>query len=303
MAVEWRKSPATRRIEVYRKLGLKDILTSALSFALNHMSAPKLDCRRFLDLAASLGCVGVELRNDLADKKLSSAAFFDGQAPEAIGEYAREKGLRLLGLSEAYGFNTWTGQMRDKVQLLIDQAKASGAESISLIPRNDAPDWSDAERIAALRGAIAAILPMLNKADMVAMIEPLGFTTSTLRSKAEAVEAIAAEGGIGRFKLVHDTFHHHLAGGGPIFPEHTGIVHISGVIDPALKPEEMQDGHRILVDARDRLANVEQIRALTQAGYAGAFSYEPFSPLVHALTDPENSIRESFDFITGGVSA
>jgi 2-keto-myo-inositol isomerase len=276
---------------------------ASIKFALNHMTAPKLDCRRFLDLAASLGCVGVELRNDLADKKLSSAAFFDGETPEAIGDYARSKGLRLLGLSEAYGFNTWSEPMRAKVQLLIDQAKASGAESISLIPRNDAPVWSDAERMAALRGAIAAILPMLDRADMVALIEPLGFTTSTLRSKAEAVEAIEAEGGLGRFKLVHDTFHHHLAGGGPVFPEHTGIVHISGVVDPALTPEEMQDGHRILVDARDRLGNVEQIRALTQAGYTGAFSYEPFSPLVHTLADPETAIRESFAYISGSASA
>jgi 2-keto-myo-inositol isomerase len=276
---------------------------ASIKFALNHMTAPGLDCRRFLDLAASLGCVGVELRNDLADKKLSGADFFDGQAPQAIGGYARDKGLRLLGLSEAYGFNTWTEPMRAKVQLLIDQAKASGAESISLIPRNDAPKWSDAERITALRGAIAAILPMLDKADMAALIEPLGFTTSSLRSKAEAVEAIEAEGGLARFKLVHDTFHHHLAGGGEIFPEHTGIVHISGVVDPALTPEEMQDGHRILVDARDRLGNIEQIRALMKAGYAGAFSYEPFSRLVHALADPQAAIRESMNFITGGVDA
>ena len=276
---------------------------ASIKFALNHMTAPKLNCRRFLGLAASLGCVGVELRNDLADKKLSSAAFFDGEAPEAIGDYARSKGLRLLGLSEAYGFNTWSDLMRAKVQMLIDQAKASGAESISLIPRNDAPAWSVSERMAALRAAIAAILPMLDKADMVALIEPLGFTTSSLRSKAEAVAAIEAEGGLGRFKLVHDTFHHHLAGGGEIFPGHTGIVHISGVVDPALRVEEMQDGHRILVDARDRLGNVEQIRALMQAGYKGAFSYEPFSPLVHALADPEAAIGESVDFIRGAMAA
>ena len=267
------------------------------------MTAPGLDCRRFLDLAAALGCVGVELRNDLADKKLSGAAFFDGEAPAAIGGYARSKGLRLLGLSEAYGFNSWDDAMRAKVQLLIDQAKASGAESISLIPRNDAPKWSDAERLAALRGALAGILPMLDKADMVALVEPLGFTTSSLRSKAETVEAIAAVGGLGRFKLVHDTFHHHLAGGGEFFPEHTGIVHISGVVDPSLKVDEMQDGHRILVDARDRLGNVEQMRALLAAGYQGAFSFEPFSPLVHALADPEAAIRESFGHMSGGVVA
>ncbi len=272
-------------------------------FALNHMTAPRLDCRSFLDLAASLGCLGVELRNDLADKKLSSAAFFDGELPAAIGDYARAKGLRLLGLSEAYGFNSWSNAMRAKVQLLIDQAVESGAESISLIPRNDAPKWSDSERLAALREALGEILPMLEKADMVALVEPLGFTTSSLRSKTEAVEAIDAVGGVGRFKLVHDTFHHHLAGGGAVFPEHTGIVHISGVVDPALIPEEMQDSHRILVDARDRLGNVAQIRELMLAGYDGAFSYEPFSPEVHAMADPAKAIGESFEFIRKSLAA
>jgi 2-keto-myo-inositol isomerase len=273
-----------------------------LSFALNHMAAPRLNCRSFLELAASLGCAGVELRNDLADKGLTDAAFFDGQSPEAIGDYARSKGLRLLGLSEAYGFNSWSEAMRAKVQLLIDQAVASGAESISLIPRNDAPKWSDGERLGALREALRQILPMLEKAGMVALVEPLGFASSSLRSKAETVEAIEAVGGAGRFKLVHDTFHHHLAGGGAVFPAHTGIVHISGVVDPALKPEEMQDGHRILVDARDRLGNVDQIRQLLDAGYAGAFSYEPFSPDVHAMADPGAALAESMAFIEKGVA-
>ncbi len=272
-------------------------------FALNHMTAPRLDCRRFIDLAASLGCVGVELRNDLADKRLSGAAFFDGETPAAIGDYARSKGLRLLGLSEAYGFNSWSDGMRAKVQLLIDQAVESGAETISLIPRNDAPKWSDTERLAALRQALSGILPMLEMADMVALVEPLGFTTSSLRSKAEAAEGIEAVGGVGRFKLVHDTFHHHLAGGGAVFPEHTGIVHISDVVDPNLAPEEMQDGHRILVDARDRLGNVAQIRELMLAGYGGAFSYEPFSPEVHALADPATAIAESFEFMRQRLAA
>jgi 2-keto-myo-inositol isomerase len=275
---------------------------TAPNFALNHMTAPKLDCRSFLDLAASLGCIGVELRNDLADKQLTGAPFFDGDSPQAIGANARDKGLRLLGLSEAYGFNSWTGAMQGKVQLLIDQAKASGAESISLIPRNDAPKWSDTERLAALRMALAAILPMLDKVNMVALVEPLGFTTSSLRSKAETVEAIEAVGGVGRFKLVHDTFHHHLAGGGALFPEHTGIVHISGVVDPALGVDDMQDSHRILVDGADRLGNLEQIRALLDAGYAGAFSYEPFSPVVHGFEDAGAELRASMEFVRAGVA-
>ncbi len=193
--------------------------------------------------------------------------------------------------------------MRAKVQLLIDQAKDSGAESISLIPRNDAPKLTDAERASALQEALTEVLPMLKSANLTALVEPLGFLSSSLRHKAEAIEAIEAVGGQGHFKLVHDTFHHHLAGETEFFPEYTGIVHISGVVDPALKPEDMQDGHRILVDSLDRLGNIEQIRALIEAGYAGAFSYEPFSPLVHAFSDPEKEMRASMDYIKAAVAA
>ncbi len=277
-------------------------MTKTVHFALNHITVPRLDCRAFIDLAASLGCVGVELRNDLSDKKLSDAAFFDGRAPETIGDYARFKGLRLLGLSEAYGFNAWSEAMRAKVQLLIDQAKASGAESISLIPRNDAPTYGDNERLAALREALGEILHMLQKANMVALVEPLGFATSSLRKKSDAVEAIEAVGGRDHFKLVHDTFHHHLAGGGPLFAEYTGIVHISGVVDPALSTDDMQDAHRILVDERDQLGNVAQIKALLALGYDGAFSYEVFSPEVHAISDPVAALARSLEFIKGALT-
>lgn len=276
-------------------------MTGHPKFAMNHMAAPELDCRAFLDLAASLGCVGVELRNDLADKQLTDAAFFDGEAPLAIGNYARSKGLRLLGLSEVYGFNAWSDDVRAKVQLLINQAKEAGAESISLIPRNDAPQYSEGGRKEALRRSLGEILPMLDAADLVALVEPLGFVTSSLRYKADAVAAIEAVGGSGRYKLVHDTFHHCLAGESEFFPEQTGIVHISGVVVPTLSPEEMQDGHRILVDERDRLGNIDQIRALIDKGYSGAFSYEPFSREIHRLNNAEKAFNLSMDFIRSNL--
>ena len=58
------------------------------------------------------------------------------------------------------------------------------------------------------------------------------------------------------------TFHHHLAGGGPVFARQTGIVHVSGVIDPVLASSQMSDADRVLVDAADRLGNITQIQAL-----------------------------------------
>jgi 2-keto-myo-inositol isomerase len=142
---------------------------------------------------------------------------------------------------------------------------------------------------------------MLDKAGLVALIEPLGFPSSSLRRKADAIAAIEVVGGRQRYQLVHDTFHHHLADENEFFPEYTGIVHISGVVDPALAPEEMQDGHRVLVDDRDRLGNIEQIHTLLASGYAGAFSYEPFSPAVHKLPNPAEALRLSMDFIRDSV--
>ena len=82
----------------------------------------------------------------------------------------------------------------------------------------------------------------------------------------------------------------------------TGIVHISGVTDPEPATEQMQDAHRVHVDAQDRLGNVDQIRALQQAGYAGAISVECFAPTVHQATDPAAELAASFAFIRSSVA-
>jgi 2-keto-myo-inositol isomerase len=115
-------------------------------------------------------------------------------------------------------------------------ARAAGAEAVSLIPRNDNQGTGKGERRAALRVALKALKPMLEDHGLVGMVEPLGFEISALHYKAEAVEAIEAIGGRGRFKLVHDTFHHALAHGGPFFPDDTGIVHVSGVVHASTTP-------------------------------------------------------------------
>lgn len=265
--------------------------------ALNHMTVPTLGYEAFLDLAASLGCVGVEVRNDL------TRSLFDGMTAQAAGEMARDKGLRLVGLSQVYPFNSWSDDILKEVRDLITTAESCGAETISLIPRNDGTQTGNGERHANLRIALKNIKPMVEDAGLVALIEPLGFARSSLRSKLETVETIAALDADYVFKIVHDTFHHTLAGGGAMFPAQTGIVHISGVTDPTLGIDQMEDADRVLVDERDRLGNVDQIRALLKAGYDGPISYECFSPEIHALTDPQTAIRKSFEFISSQLAA
>lgn len=260
--------------------------------ALNHMTVPNLGYVSFLDLAAKLGCVGVEVRNDIA------RPLFDDLDPAEAGRIASDKGLRLVGLSQVYPFNDWKPEREEAVRALIATAKAAGAESISLIPRNDGTALGNGERQANLRVALKGVLPLLRDAEMTALVEPLGFQRSSLRSKTELVETIASIDGKDHLKIVHDTFHHALADGGPIYAEMTGIVHISAVVDPKLTLAQMEDEHRVLIDAGDRLGNIEQIAALMAAGYAGPISYECFSPETHALADPYTEIKRSFDFIS-----
>jgi 2-keto-myo-inositol isomerase len=261
------------------------------------MTTPNLGYVDFLDLATTLGCFGVEVRNDI-DRPL-----FDGMDAGEAGKIAKDRGLRLVGLSQVYPFNNWNSEREKAVRSLIETANAAGAETISLIPRNDGVGLGNGERQANLRVAMKAILPMLQDANMMGLVEPLGFRRSSLRSKEELLETIDAVGGQDRYKLVHDTFHHTLSGGGPIYPEYTGIIHISAVVDPTLTVEQMEDEHRVLVDENDRLGNIDQISALVAAGYDGPISCECFSPETHALADPYSEIKRSFDYISSHVQA
>lgn len=262
-----------------------------LHFALNHMSVARASYSELLSIASGLGCVGVEVRNDLPQP------LFDGLSPTQAGQMARDAGLRILAVAEVKRFNDWTDQRAQDALDLIRIAHAAGAEAVALIPRNDNGGMGNGERQANLRLALRNLQPMLDDHGLVGLVEPLGFEICALRYKQEAVEAIDALDAQGTFKLVHDTFHHHLANGGPMFPAQTGMVHVSGVVDPKLSTNEMGDEHRILVDAQDRLGNIAQLRALSEAGYDGPISFEAFAPSVHASASPQKDLHKSIEFI------
>jgi 2-keto-myo-inositol isomerase len=268
-----------------------------VAFALNHMTVARASYSELVRMAAALGCVGIEVRNDLPQP------LFDGMDPAEGGRMARDAGLRLLAVAEVKRFNDWSRDKRAEALALMKIAQAAGAEAVSLIPRNDNLGMGNGERQANLRVALRELKPMLDDHGLVGLVEPLGFEICALRYKSEAVDAITALDAAGTFMLVHDTFHHHLAHGGPLFPSHTGIVHISGVVDPDLGVAEMGDVHRVLVDERDRLGNLDQIAALQAAGYAGPVSFECFAPQVHASADPAGGLRASMDFIRSRLAA
>jgi len=261
------------------------------------MTVARKTYAELLDLAAGLGCVGDEVRIDLGQP------LFDGIDPASAGAMARDKGLHILALAEVKRFNDWSSDKAQEARALMGVAQTAGAQAVSLIPRNDNLGLNEGERQANLRVALRELLPMLRDHGLKGLVEPLGFETCALRQKREAVDAIRALDATDTIQIVHDTFHHHLAGGGDVFPEQTGIIHVSGVVDPALAIGEMTDAHRVLVDASDRLGNVVQLNNLIEHGYTGAVSFEAFASDIHSIASPASALGASMDFMRSSLTA
>ena len=265
----------------------------ALRFALNHMAAPRLGLTEFFRLAASLGITEVEIRNDLDGRPLR-----DGTPAETVGIAAAQAGVGIVSINALQRFDDWSATREREAAELARYAAACRARGVVLVPTNDGSGGAGAERRARLRRALRGLHPILADQGILGMVEPLGFSSSSLRSKREAAEAME-EAGVGhRFGLVHDTFHHAIAQEPDLYPALTAIIHVSGVTDPAVPFSGMRDFHRGLVDAGDRLDSAGQISALVAAGYSGTVSFEPFSAEVHGLADPAPAIRASMEHLT-----
>ena len=267
-------------------------MSHLLSFALNHMVAPRRSVAELIVLAKSLRLEGIEIRNDL-----DGVALKDGTPPERVRAAAEDGEVRVLSINALQRFNDWTEARASEAAVLANYARDCGAGALVLCPVND-PAWQPAndERHRRLRDALAGLAPILAGAGIVGLVEPLGFATSSLRFKAEAVEAIEAVGEEERFGLVHDTFHHYLAGEVRMFPEWTRIAHISGVADLHLPLAALRDADRGLIGHDDRLGNIGQIVALME-GYSGPYSFEPFAASVHGHRDLAGALEASMHLI------
>src|SRR5690606_27517439 len=156
-----------------------------IRFALNQKTLPQTTFLEFLDIAADLGCVGVEARNDLA------RPLFDGISPLEAGKLVRERGLRLIGVSEVFPFDDWTEERRDLAKTLLRCASEAGAETVSLIPRVDGQGPSMFGSPVRHQDILSEILAIADGGDITLLIEPIGFPGSAIRFQGEAAECIS----------------------------------------------------------------------------------------------------------------
>ena len=272
-------------------------MSHVITYALNHMAAPRRTFAELAELATSLGLDQVEIRNDLPGVPIS-----DGTPPARIREEAEAAGVRILSINALQRFNDWNDARAAEAKALARYAQGCGAAALVLCPVNDVGyRLTEGERQDRLRRALRGLAPILAGAGIMGLIEPLGFEESSLRLKADAVEAIEELDLGDRFRLVHDTFHHYLAGEVRMFLDWTGLVHISGVDDASLPLSRIPDEHRVLVGPDDILGNIGQIVALME-GYSGPYSFEPFAASVHASPDIAGALEASMHLIDRGLA-
>lgn len=274
-------------------------MAHTIHFSINRISAPRIAFSEFAALSQRLGVSAIEIRNDLAGVEM-----VDGAPAKEIGAIAKAHGLTIRSINALQRFEQFDATRAAEARDMIAYAVTCGAQAMVLCPTNSLRDARTPEqRHADLVQALSALQPMLEEAGLIGLIEPLGFEECAVRRKSQAVRAIQELGDSSTYQLVHDTFHHHLAGEGLFFPEYTGLVHISGVEDTTLAASQMRDGHRVLVGAADRLGNAAQLNTLFNAGYTGYASFEPFAEEIAAATDIEQRLASSMAYLRSAVAA
>lgn len=270
--------------------------------SLNRIIYPKLKLEDFYKFVKDLGLNKIELRNDLPGGEI-----IDGYSHEQLKELSKKYGVEILTINALQKFNldAILPETIKELKKLINLSLSIGCKAIVLCPNNDVNDKRNSEEIfKETVKALKSFGPLFQESGMQGYLEPLGFEECSLRSIVTAMKAIQ-ESNYPIYKIIHDTFHHHI--GPDTFDtiendydiSYTGLVHISGV-ECNIPVEECRDNHRVLVTEQDRLQNKEQIELLLKLGYAGNISFEPFSETIQemGIEKIKSAINHSIEYIS-----
>ncbi|URW93386.1 TIM barrel protein (plasmid) [Pantoea agglomerans] len=262
-------------------------------FCINRKIAPSLTLPQFFKLVSQLGIHNIELRNDMPSGRVT-----DDLSGDEVKALARESGIRIVTINALYPFNQLNEEVLQRTRQLLSDAQAVGAESLVLCPLNDGTPISAADTVNALK----TLAPLFAEAGIQGLVEPLGFPQSSLRSATQA-QTLIHEAEV-PFRLLIDTFHHHLFEDAEqtfeqeIDIQQIGLVHLSGVTDP--RPvNQLTDEERIMLSAEDCLRSKQQVERLEKMGYTGLYAFEPFSSVMNSWQDADiaREIRDSIQLL------
>lgn len=265
-----------------------------ISYALNQIIVPKSSLIDLINLAKSIGVSAIEIRNDIP------VNLIEENRPESIKTLSESNCMRILTVNALQKFNLWNEERLNELVELCKFSSVAGVEAIVLVPLNDGSVTDDIDQRELLGNSLKEIVKVLSDFDLLGYVEPLGFETSSVRKKSMVVDEIKKLK-TSRLKIVHDTFHHFLAGEKDFFPSMTGLVHISGV-SSEFSNIELNDNHRYLINETDMLGNINQIKYFLQSDYKGFFSFEPFAKDLAKNDNLSNVIERNINYIEEQLS-
>lgn len=262
-------------------------------FCINRKIAPTLSLEAFFQLVQRLGLNKVELRNDMPSGKVTD----DLSAP-ALRALADTYHIEIETINALYPFNRVDDALLAKTEALLQEAQQIGAKALVMCPLNEGITLSPEQTLAALQ----TLAPRFEHYGIQGLVEPLGFPVSSLRSAVKTQQLI--RDAQVPFKLLLDTFHHHLyENAEQEFPQEIdvhqiGLVHLSGVED-SRPTAQLTDEERIMLSDNDVLNSVAQVKRLEKLGYRGVYAFEPFSSALEkwSAKDIEREIRASIELL------
>ena len=138
-------------------------MSHLLSYAINHMVAPRKSFAELVALANALELDAVEIRNDLP-----GTAILDGTEAAKVRDQAEAGGVRILSINALQRFNEWNVERELEARALARYAQDCGAAMLVLCPVNDVSyRLAERERLSGLRDALRALAPILGDAGII----------------------------------------------------------------------------------------------------------------------------------------
>ncbi|MFB9770056.1 sugar phosphate isomerase/epimerase family protein [Lactiplantibacillus modestisalitolerans] len=252
-------------------------------FCLNRKAAPGISLSETIPAVAKLGLKSIEVRNDLYGAP-DNKSILDHMTSDDVKKLLTDNNVHIETIN-AIG-NMDNRQMIDEnlasLKEMLEMTKGLNLGKIIFCPVRSTEDHrSSTQRQADAVANVRDYSKLLKQYNVDGLIEPLGFTDSTLRTPWEGQKVID-EAGVDNFTLVADTFHYYLAGVTPqqfndkVNVNYIGLVHLSAVMGSKAR-EALDDQDRYMLDPKDIMKSADWAKIIEAAGYQGLYAFEPFS--------------------------
>lgn len=280
-------------------------MISTERFCLNRKVAPGIKLEQTVSILKELGIPNIELRNDLYGSP-DDSTILDGLNSDDAKDLFKSNRINIETINAIGNMDkrSLIDENISSLKEMLEMTKGMDLKNIVFCPVRSSTETRNPDQVKI--EAIANVKEysnVLKEYNVNGLIEPLGFTDSTIRTPWQAQEIIK-ESGVDNFKLVADTFHYYLANVTlEQFKElvdlnYVGLVHLSSVFANK-KRDDLDDQDRYMLGGDDIMKSAELAQMFESSGYRGLYAFEPFSDDLKDWNEikVKNELQQSIEMV------